>query len=450
MRTLALSLLFALSLTATLPADNWPQWRGPGATGVSSETGLPVEWSATKNVAWTAPLAGLGVSSPVVWGDRVFVTSQAGRGELRPGSHPTLAGGRDVPAELERPLGGTPGAAAEGSGRLEFVVEAFRHASGERIWQYRLPAAGDLPQVHQKHNMASATPATDGTSVFAVFGTGQLVALDAATGAVRWERNLAKEYGAFDIQWGAGSSPLLHEGRLILMCDHPAASYVISLDARTGKVGWKIDRGTGRFAYSSPVVVTGPRGAELIVNSNERIDAYDAATGEFLWYADDEPNRFPVPTAVSHGGILYLSRGYRSGPYMAIRPGGRGDVSGSHVEWRVGSGAPYISSLLHYQGLLYMANDGGIATAVDAKTGERVWQQRVGGIFAASPAAADGKIYLLSETGETVVLRAGRDFQILARNDIGERIVASPAVSGGRIFIRTDDRLFAIGGGTTG
>jgi len=327
---------------------------------------------------------------------------------------------------------------------VAFLVEAFRREDGRPAWTARIPADGGLTPVHEKHNLASPTPATDGERVYASFGTGQVVALDAGDGTTVWARHLGREYGAFDIQWGSGSSPALHADLLILLCDNPAASYVVALDARTGETRWKVDRGTGRFAYSSPVIATGPRGPELIVNSSERIDAYDPRTGEFLWHAD-EPNRFPVPTPVFDDDILYLSRGYRSGPSMAIRLGGRGDISDSHVLWRVGSGAPYISSIVQYDGLIFMANDGGIATAVDAKTGERVWQERLGGIFAASPVAGDGKVYLSSETGETVVIRAGREFQLLSRNDIGRRIVASPAISGGRIFIRTDGTLVAVG-----
>ena len=181
------------------------------------------------------------------------------------------------------------------------------------------------------------------------------------------------------------------------------------------------------------------------VNVDERgfIDAYDPKTGAFLWHVGG-PNQFPIPAPTSHDGIVYMSRGYRSGPYMAVRPGGRGDVSASHVVWQVNTGAPYISSLVYDSGLLYMANDVGAITVVDAHTGNRVWQERVDGVFSASPVAADGKIYFVSETGETIVLRSGREPRIIARNDIGERLMASPAVSNGQIFLRGDDRLVCV------
>jgi outer membrane protein assembly factor BamB len=190
-----------------------------------------------------------------------------------------------------------------------------------------------------------------------------------------------------------------------------------------------------------------PEGNELIVNSSERVDAYAPATGELLWHAG-EPQRYAIPAPSYHDGVLYMSRGYRSGPYMALRVGGRGDVSKTHIMWRIATGAPYVSSLLYYEGLVYMANGNGIMTCIDPATGKRVWQERVGGIYTASPVAADGKIYFLNESGETVVLRAGRELGILERNPLGERVVASPAISKGRLYIRTDENLICVGNGS--
>jgi outer membrane protein assembly factor BamB len=174
------------------------------------------------------------------------------------------------------------------------------------------------------------------------------------------------------------------------------------------------------------------------------VDAYDPRSGALLWHVGDT-NRFPIPVPVFHDGVIYMSRGYRSGPYMAIRPGGRGDISRSHVVWETPTGAPYISSLVHDAGLLYMATDVGAITVVDAASGARIWQQRVDGVFSASPVAGDGRIYFATESGETIVLRSGRTPEVIARNDIGERIIASPAIAHGQIFLRTDDHLVAIG-----
>jgi outer membrane protein assembly factor BamB len=312
------------------------------------------------------------------------------------------------------------------------------------VWERRIEAEGELTPVHDKHNLASPSPVSDGSLVFAWFGTGQIVAVD-QTGTIAWQRHLGKEIAPFDIQWGHGSSPIVYRDLLILLCDQPSASYILALDKATGRERWKTDRGKGRSSYSTPLVVEGDFGAELIVNSSERIDAYDPRTGAFLWHTGGT-NRFPIPSPVFHNGVIYASRGYRSGPYMAIRPGGRGDVSATRMVWQVATGAPYVSSLLHYEGVVYMANDVGVLTAVDATSGERLWQERVDGVFSASPVAGGGHVYFVSENGETVVVKAGRQPQVVGRNPIAERAVASPAISNGQIFIRTDQHLFAIGG----
>jgi outer membrane protein assembly factor BamB len=420
--------------------DEWPQWRGPQGTGVAPDTALPTRWSPD-DVTWKARLGGVGVSSPVVWGDRIFVTSQTGRVALRPGNHPTLARGDE--ASAEKPLGTSSAPGAADAGKVRFLVEAFHRKDGRRLWQYAVEAEGDLAEVHQKHNLASPSPVTDGRYVYAWFGNGQLVALD-VLGKLAWQRHLAKDYGPFDIAWGHGSSPALYRDLVILLCDHNPASYLIALDKRTGGVRWRTDREKGSVSYSTPTVVTSATGDELVVNSTRRVDGYDPATGKLLWWVG-EPTRFAVPVPSFGDGVLYLSRGYRSGPFMAVRAGGRGDVSKTQVGWSVPTGAPYVSSLLYYQGLVYMANDVGVVTAVDAKTGEKVWQERIEGIFTASPVAADGKVYLVSEAGETIVLSAGRPPRVLARNSVGERSVASPAISDGQIFIRTDENIICVG-----
>jgi outer membrane protein assembly factor BamB len=432
-------ILTAILLTpAMVAADNWPAWRGPQATGVSTETNLPERWGPTENVAWQAPLRGAGVSSPVVFGTLVFVTSQEGTGVRREGNHPSLVQGAGRDASGERTLTG-----AAQSERTRFVIAAFDRATGKRAWEHVLDAEGDLQGVHDKHNLASPSPVTDGQRVYAWFGTGQIVALD-MNGKVAWQRNLAKEYSPFEINWGHASSPALYKDSLILLCYHSPASYLLSLDAKSGKTRWKADRGKDVISYSTPIVVTGPRGPELIVNTSEGVEAHNPDTGERLWHFA-EPNRFPIPVPSPHEGTLYLTRGYRSGPYMAIRTGGRGDVSKTHVAWHVPTGAPYVPSAVHYNGLFYMAGENGIVNAIDAATGERVWQERINGIFTASPVAGDGKVYLVSETGETVVLQAGRSPKVLARNRVDGHFVASPAIAEGRLFLRADDRLIAVG-----
>jgi outer membrane protein assembly factor BamB len=431
------AMLIALLAGTSAAAADWPSWRGPAGTGSTTETKIPERWSATENVAWKARLAGVGVSSPIVSGNRVIVTSQVGTGVRAPGNHPRLVQGGNAEAAGERALQGAA------SDRTFFLVEAFNRADGKRLWEYRLEALGSLPGVHDKHNLASPSPITDGQTIYAWFGTGQLVALDMA-GKLVWQRHLGTEISPFDVIWGHSSSPALFEDSLILLCDHAPVSYLLAVDKRTGKEKWRADRGKGKLSYSTPLVVAGPAGPELIVNSSERVDAYDPRTGALLWYTGTT-NRFPIPVPVFHDGMIYMSRGYRSGPYMAIRPGGKGDISKTHVAWEAQTGAPYISSLVHDNGLIFMATDVGGVTVVDAKTGQRVWQQRIDGIFTASPVAADGKIYFVSETGETIVVRSSRTPEVIARNDIGQRLMASPAISNGQIFLRSDGELFAVG-----
>lgn len=421
----------------SVSARDWPHWRGPAATGVAVASPLPAAWTATENVAWQTPLEGAGVSSPIVAGNRVFVTSQAGDGRRQAGRHPTLTQGGD-PA-----LAGETTLARRSRDTVAFIVEAFDRASGKRLWIHETPAVGDLPPVHDKHNLSSASPVTDGERVYAWFGTGQIVALE-TSGKPIWSKHLGQEYGAFDINWGHASSPVLFEDSIILLCYHSPRSYLLALDKRTGAVKWKVDKPAGVESYSSPIVVPGPGGPELIVNASTGVESFDPATGKSLWHYP-EVNRFPIPVAMVDNGMLFLSRGYRSSPYMAIRLGGRGDITGSHVAWRVPTGGPYVSSLVHYQGVIYMSTDNGILSAVDAKSGERLWQERVGGVFSASPIAGDGKVYFVSEGGETVVLKAGRTFELISRNRLDGHFVASPAAADGRIFLRADDRLYAVG-----
>lgn len=419
-------------------ADDWPGWRGPAGTGVTTEKGLPEQWSESSGVAWRIKLPGAGVSTPVVAGPHLFVTTQIGSGTRRSGNHPSLVQGADAG---ERNLGGSSGA---GGGGVKFAITAFRWSDGSRAWHHETAAEGPLIAVHDKHNLSTPSPVTDGQIVIGWFGTGQVMALEATSGKPMWSKHLGKEYGAFEINWGHASSAALFGDLAIFPCYHETGSYLVALDKRTGAVRWKRDRDPGAHSYSTPLVVTHDGRATLVLNSSRGVEAFDASTGEPLWQMLED-NRFPIPMPVHHQGVLYMSRGYRSSPYLAIRLGGRGDVTKSHVVWKTPTGAPYVSSLIYFDGLLYMATEMGIVSALDPATGESVWRERIGGVFTASPVAGDGKVYLASETGEVVVLRAGRKPDIVARNKLSTHIVASPAISRGRLFFRGDDELIAVG-----
>jgi outer membrane protein assembly factor BamB len=422
-------------------STDWPQWRGPGSGATADGGRLPTTWSATDQLAWRAPLAGPGTSSPIVVGDRVIVTSQTGRVPVATGA-PQLARDDRALAGREQAIGGAA-SPPDAGGDVRLIVEAFHRGDGRRLWRHETRAAGPFTELHEKHNLATPTPVSDGERVYAWFGTGQIVALD-LRGTHLWTRNLADTYGPFDAQWGHGSSPARYRDLIILLCDRRSNAVLIALDAKTGQERWTAPRGTGRVSHSTPVVVPGPKGDELLVNSSARIDAYDPATGQLLWHAGSE-RQTPIPSAVFHDGRIFLSRGYRNSDVLAIRPGGRGDVTATHVDWTAPNGGSYVPSIVHYDGLIYMTNEIGIVSCLDAATGERVWRHRLGAVFFASPVAGDGKIYFVSETGETFVLKAGRTPELLATNDLGERFIASPALAGGRIFLRSDRTLFAVG-----
>lgn len=431
-------LIGALLLSQVAIAADWPQFRGPGSQGISSETNLPTIWTATRNIAWKAPLAGAGTSSPIVLGDLVIATSQLGAYAAGSGADPRLARDERALAVQENSIR----AAGSPDGKLYLVVEAFQRSTGKRLWQHKMLATGDRPESHEKHNLATPTPVSDGKRIYAWFGNGQIIALD-LQGRELWKRHLGEERGSFLNQWGHGSSPTLYKDLVILLCDHRPLSYLLALDSATGKERWVVDRGRDRVSHSTPVVIPGSQGDELIVNSSARIDAYDPSSGLLLWHAGSE-RQTPIPSPVYHEGTIYLSRGYRNSDILALRAGGRGDVSTSHLRWRLPNGGSYVPSVLHYQGLLYMTNEVGVVTCADAATGTPVWKERLGGIFFASPVAADGKVYMLSETGEMYVLRAGRKAEVLAKNELGERFLASPAISSRMIFLRGDGTLFAI------
>ena len=428
-RLIALAVVPLLATAAPVTAQHWPQWRGPDGLGVSADTDIATRWGPDENIAWRAPLAGLGTSTPVIWGDRIFLTSQLGtgpideRGAQFPGTRRAASCGR-----------------ADG---VTLVVQAFRREDGQLAWEHRLTADGHLPAVHRNHNFATPSVVTDGDRLFAWFGTGQLVALD-LEGHKLWSRHIGQDYAPFDVLWGHGSSPQLYEDLLILQCDHPAAAYLLALDTATGEERWMVDRGPLLRAYSTPLVVATDDGDQLIVNSSRWIDAYDPRTGQTRWRAGSTVE-LATGMPVYDDGVIYSTRGYSSGPYLSVETGGRGDVSETHVRWRHATRAPYVSSMLLYRGLLYMATENGILTITDPDTGDPVARTRLNGVYIASPVAADGHVYVLNEDGETVVLEAGPDARVVSRNALGERALASPAIAHGRIYIRTDQHLFAIG-----
>ena len=268
-----------------------------------------------------------------------------------------------------------------------------------------------------------------------------------------WQRHFGQELGPFEINWGHASSPTLFGDTLILLCDHEPASYLLAVDTRTGRDRWKADRGRGRQSYTTPFVVAASTGPELIVNSSERVDAYDPRTGTPLWHVGGT-NQFPIPSPAYHDGVLYLSRGYRSGPYMAVRPGGKGDVTETHKVWESGRTENRLGSPVIKDGYVFLPTMPGMAECIELKTGKKVWDERIRGRGAkndtwSSMVLAGDRIYVVNQSANTIVLKASPKFEVLAVNSVGNEMCnASVAVSNGDIFIRTHEHLWCVSGTT--
>jgi len=401
--------------TVRLTADNWPQWRGPLLNGLSHETNLPVRWSRTEGMAWTLPLPAWSGSTPIVWDDRIFLN------------------------------------VAEGPSTFLWCVN---RADGTVRW--KRPIAGGNKQI-RKQNTSTPSPVTDGTGVWIMSGTGVLKAFD-FDGTERWARDLQREYGPFGQLYGYGSSPLLFEDSLYVQVLHgshtEAPSYLVRINKTDGKTVWRVERRTGAQqespdAYTTPALLRSGTRAEIVVSGADVVTGNDASTGAEIWRAEGlNPTRDGIYRIVAspfvQDGIVYAPS--RERPLLALRSGGRGDVSSSHVLWKFMNG-PDVPMPVTDGKYFYVINDRGIMWCLDAKTGTPLYErQRLrSSTYTGSPVLADGKIYITDEDGVTSVIQAGPKFAVLAENDLNEYTLSSPAVSDGQIFIRTDKRLYAIG-----
>ncbi len=389
------AILAVLIVSVSACARDWPRWRGPDGNAVCDDEPLPVSWSATEGVAWKAALPGEGSSSPIVWGDAVFVTSSLEDGTRR-------------------------------------FLHCLDRRSGASRWSCETKDP-DPERTSALTGHAAATPVTDGTRVIAYFGNAGAVCTDFA-GEVLWRRRL----GDFDSELGLASSPILHRGLVILLCDHDGDrfrsfdSFLIALDERTGETVWKTVR-PGLFrSWSTPIVAAG----ELIVCAQDEVRAYDPETGRLIWAAR-ETTGWVAPSPVAGSGLLFVTSG-KDGPTVAIRSGGE-------VAWRVARGGPYVCSPLIYGGLLYVLDEQGILVCRESATGREVYKRRLPGKFSASPVAGDGKLYFTNEAGTTTVVQAGPKFAVLAENRLDEETLASPAISRGALLFRSGKHLYCIG-----
>lgn len=413
-RSLAVVITLLASFVITR-ADNWPQWRGPSLNGVSNEKNLPVKWTVEENVSWKVPMPGYSGSTPIIWRERIFLN---------------VADGDNL------------------------SLWCLNKTNGEILWKKPL-GSGNVKM--RKQNMSSPSPVTDGRSVYVMTGTGILKGFD-FNGKELWTRDIQKEYGQFGLQWGYASSPLLHEDSLYVQVLHGMktddASYVMRIDKKNGKTLWKVDRPTNAIrespdSYTTPALLRYGKTTEIVITGGDCVTGHDSATGKELWRAnglnpDNNPSYRIVASPIIFDNIIYAPT--RIKPLLALKAGGRGDITSSHVLWSTGNG-PDVPTPVTDGKYFYVVNDRGIMFCLDAKTGAEVYvQQRIKpGTYSASPVLADGKIYITNEDGLTTVVAAGPKFEVLAENPLNDYVLSSPAISDGQIFIRTSGHLYAIG-----
>lgn len=411
--TLLATVFSILVASAARANDDWPQFRGPTQQGHSDSTGLPITWSEGNGVVFKTRIAGEGWSSPVIMGDQVWMTTATQGGK----SLRAVCVGRDT-------------------GRIVHDVEVF--------------ALAKLDPKNEFNSYASPTPVLEPGRVYVSFGNYGNACLDAVTGKPIWKSTELK----LDHKEGPGSSPVLYKDFFLLHCDGTDVQYVAALQKETGKLAWRTDRRTDfgnkpgdlRKAYNIPLLISENRRDVMISVGAYRVFAYDPSDGREIWSCKT-PGFSVVPRPVYENGVVYVCTGYMQSELWAIRTGGSGDVTDSHVIWKTKQGVPFKPSILLVGGRIYMVSDNGIARCLDAKTGEQVWQQRVEGKYTASPVCAEGLVYFFSEQGLTTVIRADDKStkpQIVAENELAGRFMASPAIAGKAMFLRTDKHLYRI------
>ncbi len=424
--TLTLLVVAAFSVSCRIDAaENWPRFRGPNGQGHSSEAALPLNWNSTSNIAWKIAIPGEGWSSPVIWNDQIFLTSVTENGS-------------------------------------KCHVISVNAGSGKIAWNKQV-LEQQPRRKENKNSYATPTATTDGKNVFAVFGDGSVVALTLSGDIVWTNRDVA-----FYSRHGLGASPMLHGDLLIMPYDgsNPVTAagnwpkvddnekigwqipwdkaLLVALDTQTGKRVWTGKRGMSRIAHVSPFVAQVNGQDQIISGAGDRLQGFEPKTGELIWsiYAQGEG---VTPSPVLGDGVIYASSGFEKTTLRAVKLGGaKGDVTESHITWEQKKGVPTQPSPIYVKPYLYTITDGGVASCYNPTNGEIIWQERVGGNFSASPVYADGRIYFLNEAGETMVIAAGPEFKVLAKNPLGEKCQASMAVSNQRLFIRSDKSLFCI------
>jgi outer membrane protein assembly factor BamB len=404
--SLALTLGSLLLGCAAVGAASWERFRGPNGTGQAADKDVPVIWTEHDGLLWKTEIPGVGHSSPVIWGEHLFLQS------------------------------------ADDKERRLLCLDT---ATGKIVWSRGAP--GTLHKTHPKNNMASSTPATDGKRIYAIFWDGKQVLLVAYdfTGASLWQREL----GGFTSQHGVGMSPIVFEDKVILNNDQDGSAKVLAFDAKTGKPAWEVERRAFRTCYSTPFILNHPGAPELIVASTAGITAYHPHTGAEIWSYTWSFTGMPLRTVgspITGSGMVFANSGDGSGARhtIAVRLGGTGDLTQTNLVWEERASFPYVPCMLVYGDHLFTVNDQGVAGCYDAKTGKEVWSHRLAGMTSASPILIDGKIYVVDERGNAYVIAASPTYKLLGKSTVGEAVFATPAVADNRLFIRGSNHLFCI------
>lgn len=418
--------------------EHWPQFRGPEARGIARGTNLPDRWSATENIAWKTELPGRAWSSPIVWGNRVFLTTAINRGELEtPKKGLYFGGNRPEAPKVQQ----------------EHKVICLDLISGKALWEQSVHQGPPQGPIHIKNSFASETPVTDGERVYAYFGNLGLFCFD-LEGSPVWSQPF--EPRPIRNGWGTAASPVLHGDHLFIVNDNDAESYLLCLDKRTGKEVWRVIRDE-KSNWSTPFVWRNDRRAEIVTPGTDKVRSYDL-DGKLLWWFTGM-SKITIATPYEDGGLLYVSSGYVNDPrrpLYAIRPGASGDISlkpdqtsNDFIAWCRPQGAPYNPTTLIYDGLLYVLYDRGMLSCFKPSSGEHAFERQQipeGKHFTSSPWAYDGKIFCLNEDGVTFVLRAGNKFELLHANKLADddMCMATPAIAGDRLLIRTEKRIYCV------
>ncbi|HEX5707001.1 MAG TPA: PQQ-binding-like beta-propeller repeat protein [Pyrinomonadaceae bacterium] len=436
-RVLSLTLLIVAGVVSA-SAQNWPQYRGPRASGVADGMKTPTAWDGVKGegVVWKTPVPGLSHSSPVVWGERVFVITAVS-------SEPPAVNVKDKGIGLARD-----------EARHAWKIYALERKTGKILWERTAHEGVPRARRHIKATQANSTPATDGRYVVALMGSEGLYAYD-MSGKLVWKQDLGVlNPGLWDDKnssWGHASSPVIYRDLVIVQADGHAQSFIAAFNLKDGKQAWRVER-VEITSWSTPTILEGKTRTELIANGGRFIRGYDPLTGKELWRFSDSDTQVKMQAPLVAQGLIFITGGYPPGRAMyAFRPGAVGDVSlkageetNQFLAWRTASGSPYTPTPVVYGEHLYTVADNGVVAAYDARTGQRIYQERLPSTFSASPIAADGKIYASSEDGEVYVLRAGPKFELLATNPMGAALMATPAITDGLLIIRSQTHVYAI------